>query len=67
MFPLIGSGRFITAPVITEDGEPIQDPIVLQQMDLDPALIMPQNGIPIFNFELVALYSPKGKRNVCYN
>lgn len=43
MFPLIGSGRFITAPVITEDGEPIQDPIVLQQMNLDPALIIPEN------------------------
>lgn len=31
MFPMVGSGRFITAPVITEDGKPIQDPIVLQQ------------------------------------
>ncbi|KAL3508526.1 hypothetical protein ACH5RR_027927 [Cinchona calisaya] len=39
MFPLIGSGKFITAPVITEDGEPIQDPIVLQQTNLDPASI----------------------------
>lgn len=31
MFPLIGSGRFITAPIITEDGVPIQDPLVLQE------------------------------------
>ncbi|KAK2984812.1 hypothetical protein RJ640_004637, partial [Escallonia rubra] len=31
MFPIIGSGRFITAPVITEDGEAIQDPLVLQE------------------------------------
>lgn len=29
MFPIIGSGRFITAPIITEDGVPIQDPLVL--------------------------------------
>lgn len=29
MFPVIGSGRFITAPIITEDGVPIQDPLVL--------------------------------------
>ena len=25
----MGSGRIITAPIITEDGNPIQDPIVL--------------------------------------
>ncbi|XP_075083157.1 GTPase-activating protein GYP7 isoform X3 [Nicotiana tabacum] len=31
MFPTIGSGRFITAPVITEDGDPILDPLVLQE------------------------------------
>ncbi|XP_019193853.1 PREDICTED: small G protein signaling modulator 1-like isoform X2 [Ipomoea nil] len=30
-FSMIGSGRFITAPVITEDGYPIQDPLVLQE------------------------------------
>lgn len=29
MFPLIGSGKFITAPIINEQGEPIQDPLVL--------------------------------------
>lgn len=33
MFPLIGSGRFISAPVITEDGDPILDPIVLQELN----------------------------------
>ncbi|KAK4386986.1 TBC1 domain family member 15 [Sesamum angolense] len=32
MFPLIGSGKFVTAPIITENGEPTQDPIVLQQI-----------------------------------
>lgn len=35
MFPVVGSGRFITAPVITEDGQPIQDPIVLSQINPD--------------------------------
>lgn len=29
MDPVIGSGRIITAPIITEDGEPIQDPLVI--------------------------------------
>ncbi|KAL4353584.1 hypothetical protein GQ457_06G022130 [Hibiscus cannabinus] len=33
IFPVIGSGQFITAPVITEDGQPIQDPLVLQEAD----------------------------------
>lgn len=32
MFPLIGSGKYITAPVISETGEPSQDPIVLEQI-----------------------------------
>lgn len=31
IFPVVGSGKFITAPVITEDGQPIQDPLVLQE------------------------------------
>ncbi|KAM7280903.1 hypothetical protein ACFE04_008037 [Oxalis oulophora] len=31
MFPVVGSGKYITAPVITEDGRPIQDPLVLQE------------------------------------
>ena len=32
MFPLIGSGKLVTAPIITEDGKPNQDPTVLQQI-----------------------------------
>ncbi|EPS63483.1 hypothetical protein M569_11302, partial [Genlisea aurea] len=32
MFSLIGSGSFVTAPVITEDGQPTQDPLVLNQI-----------------------------------
>ncbi|KAK4778757.1 hypothetical protein SAY86_006285 [Trapa natans] len=31
LFPLIGSGRYVTAPIISEDGYPTQDPIVLMQ------------------------------------
>lgn len=34
MFPVIGSGGFITAPVITEKGQPILDPLVLQETNL---------------------------------
>lgn len=46
MFPVVGSGRFITAPVITDDGQPIQDPIVLMQMNPDKgqALSSQENG-----------------------
>ncbi|XP_077221576.1 rab GTPase-activating protein 22-like isoform X2 [Tasmannia lanceolata] len=31
MDPIVGSGRIITAPIITEDGEPIKDPLALLQ------------------------------------
>jgi len=34
MFPLIGSGKFITAPIINEKGEPILDPLVLLETNL---------------------------------
>ncbi|XP_051135638.1 uncharacterized protein LOC127254535 [Andrographis paniculata] len=32
LFPLIGSGKFVTAPIITENGDTTQDPIVIQQI-----------------------------------
>ncbi|KAI4388340.1 hypothetical protein MLD38_000676 [Melastoma candidum] len=35
MFPIIGSGKLITAPIITEDGQPIEDPLVLMQTNLN--------------------------------
>ncbi|EYU33615.1 hypothetical protein ABFS82_08G177500 [Erythranthe guttata] len=35
MFHLVGSGRFVTAPIILENGEPTQDPIALQQINPD--------------------------------
>lgn len=39
MFPLVGSGKFITAPVITEDGTPTQDPIVLLEANPEKLMI----------------------------
>lgn len=39
MDSVVGSGRIITAPIITEDGEPIQDPIVLLEANN-------KNGVP---------------------
>lgn len=38
MDPLVGRGRIITAPIITENGEPIDDPIVLLEANLDEVL-----------------------------
>lgn len=42
LFPLIGSGKFITAPIVTEDGTPIQDPLVLLENNPDNGIIVPQ-------------------------
>lgn len=46
MFPLVGMGKFVTAPIITEDGEPIREPIVLQQTNLEdePVSVSKCNG-----------------------
>ncbi|XP_065626118.1 rab GTPase-activating protein 22-like [Quercus suber] len=41
MFPVVGSGRFITAPVITEDGQPILDPLVLLETNPDKGQALP--------------------------
>uniref|UniRef100_I1LSM2 Rab-GAP TBC domain-containing protein n=1 Tax=Glycine max TaxID=3847 RepID=I1LSM2_SOYBN len=41
LFPLIGSGRFITAPVITEDGRQVQDPLVLLENNPNNGLVIP--------------------------
>ncbi|KAJ6887056.1 TBC1 domain family member 17-like [Populus alba x Populus x berolinensis] len=35
IFPVVGSGKFITAPVITEDGQPIQEPLVILETNQD--------------------------------
>ncbi|KAG8502703.1 hypothetical protein CXB51_000516 [Gossypium anomalum] len=34
MFPVVGSGKYITAPVITEDGQPIRNPVVALETNL---------------------------------
>ncbi|KAA8526950.1 hypothetical protein F0562_008821 [Nyssa sinensis] len=54
MFPIIGSGRFITAPVITEDGEPIQDPLVLLEANPGKGLAsLPQENDTSNSSEMV--------------
>uniref|UniRef100_A0A5B6ZGJ9 Putative TBC1 domain family member 15-like n=1 Tax=Davidia involucrata TaxID=16924 RepID=A0A5B6ZGJ9_DAVIN len=54
MFPIIGSGRFISAPVITEDGEPIQDPLVLLEANPDKGLgSLPQENDTSNSSEMV--------------
>ncbi|CAK7338382.1 unnamed protein product [Dovyalis caffra] len=35
IFPVVGSGEFITAPVITEEGQPIQEPLVILETNQD--------------------------------
>ncbi|KAG5020712.1 hypothetical protein JHK87_016567 [Glycine soja] len=42
LFPLIGSGRFITAPIITEDGRLVQDPLVLLENNPENGVVIPQ-------------------------
>ncbi|KAG8658142.1 TBC1 domain family member 16 isoform X1 [Manihot esculenta] len=41
IFPVVGSGRFITAPVVTEDGQPIQEPLVALETNQDKASASP--------------------------
>ncbi|CAL5212904.1 unnamed protein product [Lathyrus oleraceus] len=41
LFPLVGSGKFITAPVVTDEGLPIQDPIVLLENNPENGVIVP--------------------------
>ncbi|WZY75808.1 hypothetical protein YC2023_022192 [Brassica napus] len=45
MFPVIGSGGFITAPVITEKGQPILDPLVLQETNLGKRDIVERHNL----------------------
>lgn len=40
----VGSGIIVTAPLITEDGQPINDPLVLQQSAPGQAFNAPPNG-----------------------
>ncbi|MBA0792177.1 hypothetical protein Gohar_016699, partial [Gossypium harknessii] len=34
IFPVVGSGKYISAPVITEDGQPIRNPVVALETNL---------------------------------
>lgn len=44
MFPLVGSGRFITSPVITDDGQPIPDPLVMPETNTaNGSTVLPQD------------------------
>lgn len=44
MFPLVGSGRFITSPVITDDGQPIPDPLVMPETNTaNGTTVLPQD------------------------
>ncbi|XP_039048551.1 TBC1 domain family member 15-like isoform X1 [Hibiscus syriacus] len=51
IFPVIGSGKYITAPVITDDGQPIQDPLVL--LETNP-------GTDANNADMVNKLLPRG-------
>ncbi|MED6191624.1 hypothetical protein PIB30_001902 [Stylosanthes scabra] len=45
MFPFVGSGRYISSPVITDDGQLIQDPSVLLESNPDKGLVLvPQDN-----------------------
>lgn len=44
LFPVVGSGRYITSPFITEEGQPVQDPVVIMQANPGEGPIIPQEG-----------------------
>lgn len=58
MFHLVGSGKFVTAPIITEVGEPIRDPIVLQQLNLEKESASPTKGNGSYLFSQLRTYEP---------
>ena len=47
MFTVVESGRYITAPVISEDDQPIHDPLVLLGINPDKGPAVPQDTGPI--------------------
>ncbi|KAI4321937.1 hypothetical protein MLD38_035260 [Melastoma candidum] len=56
MFPIIGSGKLITAPIITEDGQPIEDPLVLMQMNLNNVKV---NGLDVVRTDRTLVFYEK--------
>uniref|UniRef100_A0A5B6ZIH6 Putative TBC1 domain family member 15-like n=1 Tax=Davidia involucrata TaxID=16924 RepID=A0A5B6ZIH6_DAVIN len=66
MFSIVGSGRFITAPIITEDGEPIQDPLVLLEANPDkgPASLPQENGMSNGMVKESNSHGPQDKKEI---
>ncbi|KAF8391501.1 hypothetical protein HHK36_023806 [Tetracentron sinense] len=52
MDSIVGSGRIITAPLITEDGEPIEDPSVILEANPDKGMTAPQENGDAENLKL---------------
>ncbi|CAN1242805.1 Rab GTPase-activating protein 22 [Linum perenne] len=52
-FPIVGSGKFITAPVITEDGEPVKEQLILSETSETVANGETQSSINISSCEML--------------
>ncbi|KAJ6332804.1 hypothetical protein OIU77_008787 [Salix suchowensis] len=61
IFPVVGSGKFITAPVITEDGQPIQEPLVILETTQDGGPSQDGNSAEIGNSNAQCYKSIKNK------
>ncbi|KAL6314120.1 hypothetical protein AAG906_011859 [Vitis piasezkii] len=64
MFPVIGSGRYITAPIITEDGQPIQDPLVLLEANPQKGSALPHDNGDAEDSELSTSNSSETKKPI---
>nr|XP_043622824.1 GTPase-activating protein GYP7-like [Erigeron canadensis] len=53
MFPVVGSGKFVTARVIAANGDPIQDPIVLLGTNLESIPPQSQESVSLNQATLV--------------
>uniref|UniRef100_A0A6M2F8J0 Rab-GAP TBC domain-containing protein n=1 Tax=Populus davidiana TaxID=266767 RepID=A0A6M2F8J0_9ROSI len=59
IFPVVGSGKFITAPVITEDGQPIQEPLVILETNQDRGPSQDGNSAEIGSSHAYATNQPR--------
>lgn len=59
IFPIVGSGKFITAPVITEDGQPIQEPLVILETNQDRGPSQDGNSAEIGSSHAYATNQPR--------
>ncbi|WKA12415.1 hypothetical protein VitviT2T_029797 [Vitis vinifera] len=64
MFPVIGSGRYITAPIITDDGQPIQDPLVLLEANPQKGSALPHDNGDAQDSELSTSNSSETKKPI---